>query len=148
MDSYYPPVGFHFRVDFLLPDLTAHDIQFQEVDGLKVNIELENYIEGGENRFVHKLPVRTAYNDLSLKRGLLMDSGITTWIKKAIEKFEFTPANLVVSLLNEEHKPLAIWEVFHVLPIEWAIDSFSSQDSKVVVETLKFSYQYFTAKKG
>lgn len=148
MATYYPPLGFHFRVDFQLPDITSTDIQFQEVDGLNVSVEMENYVEGGENRFVHKLPVRTAYSELTLKRGLLLDSGITKWIKDAIEKFEFQPANLLVTLLNEEHQPLAVWEIVNALPIGWVIDSFNASESKVVVENLKFSYQYFKVKKG
>lgn len=148
MATYYPPVGFHFRVDFQLPGLTANDVQFQEVDGLSVSVEMEDYAEGGENRFVHKLPVRTAYSDLILKRGLLLDSGVTKWARDAIEKFEFQPANLLVNLLDEEHKPLAVWEVINALPMEWTVDSFNAQDSKVVVETLKLTYQYFKMKKA
>lgn len=148
MATYYPPVGFHFRVDFQLPGLTANDIQFQEVSGLTVGIEMENYAEGGENRFVHKLPVRTSYQDLILKRGLLLDSGISQWVINAIEKFEFQPANLLVALLNEEHQPLAVWEVINALPAEWSVDSFNAQDNKIVVESLKLTYQYFKLKKG
>lgn len=148
MATYYPPLGFHFRVDFQLPDITSTDIQFQEVDGLSVTVEMENYVEGGENRFVHKLPVRTAYSELTLKRGLLLDSGITKWIKNAIEKFEFQPANLLVTLLDEEHQPLAVWDVVNALPTSWSIDSFNASESKVVVESLKFSYQYYKVKKG
>ncbi|MCB0563226.1 MAG: phage tail protein [Phaeodactylibacter sp.] len=148
MATYYPPVGFHFRVDFQLPDITAKDIEFQEVSGLNVSVEMESYAEGGENRFVHKLPVRTTYSDLTLKRGLLLESGVTKWVKNAIDKFEFVRANLIVTLLNEKHQPLMVWDISQALPIAWEIDALNAQESKVLVESLKLSYQYFRVKKG
>ena len=55
---YRPPAGFHFRVEFGVPDAPGNDTRFREVSGLTRELEEETYNEGGENRFVHKLPVR------------------------------------------------------------------------------------------
>lgn len=153
--DYTIPVGFHFSVEFLpgfnnqpKVDFVKSDMQFQEVNGLSVTVETEDYIEGGENRFVHTLPVRTKYADLELKRGLVVnDSGITDWIKSALEDFNFSPVNLVIMLLNEQHEPLVTWQVYNAIPIEWTIDSFNAMESKLVIESLKLSYQYFEMKK-
>ena len=67
--GYYPPVGFHFKVEFVNLG-NNNDTRFQSVSGLNVEFETETFKEGGENRFEHKLPVRTKYPDLSLKRGI------------------------------------------------------------------------------
>ena len=144
--GYYPPSGFHFKVEFLSKKFSANDIRFQEVSGLSVSVETENYTEGGENRFVHTLPVRTKYSNLELKRGLLLDSEITEWVKSAIERFEFEPLNLIVTLLNEEHEPLASWNIVNAIPIEWSVDAFNAEQSKLVIESLKLSYQYYNMK--
>lgn len=141
--AYYPPTGFHFKVEFLSNKFTENDIMFQEVDGLSVTVETEDYKEGGENRFTHALPVRTKYTDLSLKRGLLLDSGITEWVKAALEKFDFEPMDLIVTLLNEEHTPMASWNIVSAIPLEWTIAPFNAEEGKVVIETLKLKYQYF-----
>lgn len=140
---YYPPTGFHFRVEFLSNQFTANDIRFQEVDGLSVTVETEDYKEGGENRFTHSLPVRTKYADLKLKRGLLVDSGISEWVKAALEKFDFEPLDLIVTLLNEEHVPMASWNIVNAIPVEWTIAPFNAEESKVVIESLTLKYQYF-----
>jgi len=66
--GYYPPVGFHFKVEFVGIG-NDNDVRFQSVSGLSVEFDTEAYEEGGENRFEHTLPVRTKYPDLSLKRG-------------------------------------------------------------------------------
>ena len=77
----------------------------------------------------------------------MLDSGISFWIKNSLEKFIFFPAQLVITLLNEEHKPMALWSFINANPLDWSLDSFSAEESKVVVESLKFSYQYFIMQK-
>jgi hypothetical protein len=49
---YYPPVGFHFKVE--VQDLPAKedDVKFTEVSGLSVEMGTEEIAEGGENRFI------------------------------------------------------------------------------------------------
>src|SRR5690606_38417249 len=106
MDLNYPQVGFHFLVVFELFPQLPNDLRFQEVSGLTVSMETEAIKEGGENRFVHQLPVWSSYNELVLKRGKLLASGIMHWCKHAIENFEFKPTNIMISLLNAEHLPL------------------------------------------
>jgi len=93
--GYYPPVGFHFKVEFVGIG-NDNDSRFQSVSGLNVEYDTEAYKEGGENRFEHKLPVRTKYPDLSLKRGMLTDSKVITWVLDALQNRKFTPAQLNV----------------------------------------------------
>jgi len=76
--GYYPPWGFYYKVEFVIPgkgSLPPDDARFQTVSGLSVEYDYESFKEGGENRFEHKLPVRTKYADMVLKRGMLVNSG-------------------------------------------------------------------------
>ncbi|CAL1517147.1 phage tail protein [Chitinophaga sp. MM2321] len=139
----YPQTGFHFTVAFELFPQMPNDFRFQEVSGLTVNIEAEPYKEGGENRFIHQLPVRTNYNELVLKRGKFMGSGILQWCKNAIENFEFKPTNILISLLNEQHLPLYNWYVINAIPKRLEIGAFNAERSEVVIETMALNYQYF-----
>ena len=138
----HPPAGFHFRVDFDISGSNV-DIMFQEVSGLTVDLESEEVVEGGENRFVHKLPKRTKYSDLTFKRGLVNDSEILRWCKNAIDNFEFKPSNIGITLLNEDHDGILTWNVVNAIPKQWSISNFNATDNSIVIETLKLSYQYF-----
>ncbi len=144
MLGYNPPTGFHFVVQFSGIDNQIYDHQFQSVSGLSVDLETEEVVEGGENKFKHKIPVRTNYPNLVLKRGLLVNSGVTNWCRKALEDFEITPVNLVISLLGDTHFPLQTWNISHAYPVKWSIDDLNAEESKVVIETLELSYNYFT----
>jgi len=143
MATYYPPIGFHFSVEFTGLSTSKSDHQFQSVAGLSVDVETEEITEGGENRFKHKIPVRTKYPNLVLKRGLLVDSKVIDWCKDAVENFEFKPIDLLVKLLNEKHEPLLSWNIVHAYPIKWSIADFNAQESKVVIETIELVYNYY-----
>ena len=138
-----PAVGFHFAVVFELFPQTPNDFRFQEVSGLTADIETEEIKEGGENRFTHKVPIRTKYSDLTLKRGVFVGSGIVEWCKKAIEEQDIRPTNVLISLLNDMHLPLHSWYVINAFPTQWAISEFKAQESAIVVESLKLNYNYF-----
>lgn len=147
----YIVTGFHFVVNFdtdgkagLKTSDTDPDVGFQEVSGINASIETETYQEGGENRFSHRLPKPATYQNLVLKRGVLIGSTLIDWFRKAIEGFVFTPVTVRVSLLDENHKYLETWEFKNAYPVKWNIDAFNAQDGKVVAETIELSYQYFT----
>jgi phage tail-like protein len=141
--GYYPPVGFHFRVEFVNIG-NDNDIRFQSVGGLNVEYDVESFKEGGENRFEHKLPVRTKYPDLSLKRGMLTDSKVIKWCLDAFQNRAFQPVEVNVTLLNEKHQPLKTWQIHRAWPKKWSVSDFNAQENSVVVETLELSYSHFT----
>ncbi|MCI5134969.1 MAG: phage tail protein [Candidatus Electrothrix sp. AW2] len=143
MTQYYPPWGFYYKVEFGISN-NKNDVRFQSVSGLSVEYGMEDYKEGGENRFIHKLPVRTKYADLVLKRGMLEKSEVINWCLDAFRDREFKPADINVILMNEKGKPLRTWKVAHAVPKKWLVSDLNAQDNSVVIETLELIYRYFT----
>jgi phage tail-like protein len=142
----YPPVGFHFEVTFAeaAGPNTKIDTRFQEVSGFAAELTTEDIDEGGENRFTHRVPKKTKYSNLILKRGLMTDSGLISWIVDAIENYTFKPALVTVNLLDEEHNTLVSWDFARAYPVKWSTSDLKAQDNSIVVETLELSYQFFT----
>lgn len=139
----YPPVGFHFSVVFQLFPQTPNDFRFQEVSGLDVEMEMETFTEGGQNRFSWQLPKRTRYSDLVLKRGMFMGSGIVLWCQNAFENFVFEPTNITIALLNDSHVPIQAWYIVNAIPKKWSVSNFNAEESSVVIESITLSYQFF-----
>ena len=142
--SYYPPVGFHFLVEFGLDGIKENDSRFREVSGFSLELEEESIVEGGENRFVQKLPVRAKYPDLALKRGMLVDSTVRKWCQDAIQNFDIQPTTIWVKLLNDQHEPLKTFTFFNAWPKKWSLSDFNAESSDLVVESLELAYQYYT----
>jgi phage tail-like protein len=146
MPLFYPPVGFHFVVfiEGLMPKYPGiPDLGFQEATGLDITINTEEYREGGENRFVHRLPGNISFPNLVLKRGLLVGSQLQMWFRSCIESFEFETHDLNLFLLNPEHLPIQAWSFVNAFPIKWSVSGFNAQSSGIMVDSVEFSYQYF-----
>lgn len=148
---YYPPVGFHFKVQFAFLPPDTNDVRFQEVSGLAAEVATEELVEGGENRFTHRLPLRAKYANLVLKRGLLTDTRLRDWIVNAVENLEaqdgpeLGPTTVNVTLLDEKHMPLGdAYSFIKAWPVKWGVSDFKAMENSIVVETLELSYNYFT----
>ncbi|HMG15849.1 MAG TPA: phage tail protein [Saprospiraceae bacterium] len=145
MIDYYPPLGFYYKVEFNISK-DKNDVRFQSVSGLLVEYDMEEFKEGGENRFTHKLPGRTKYADLVLKRGMLIDSAVTNWCLAAFRDRDFQPADLSIILMNEKSEPLRTWNVTNAIPKKWSVTDLNANENAIIIETLELIYQYFTIK--
>jgi phage tail-like protein len=141
--EYYPPWGFYYKVEFGISG-NKNDVRFQSVSGLSVEYDYESFKEGGENRFEHKLPVRTKYSDMILKRGMLVGSEVIDWFTRAFRDRQFEPTDINVILMNEKGEPLRTWKVTHAIPKKWLVSDLNSTDNSIVVETMELTYRYFT----
>ncbi len=141
----YPFVGFHFLVVFEIFPQLPNDFRFQEVTGLTVDVDMSSvYNEGGENRFVHRLPGRTKYQDLVLKRGMTLVSGITAWCIDAVQNFNYQPTNILISLLDSNHLPVSSWFITNAIPIKYDISGFNAEQNQIVIESITLRYEYYT----
>ena len=152
----YPSVGFHFLVRFegigqsqsigpITVSTADIDTRWSEVSGLNVELTTEELIEGGENRFVHKLPQRAKYPNLVLKRGYFssLPSPLMKWANDAISNFEIKPCQVQVMLLDDMHLPAQIWSFKNAYPIKMSIADFKATDNSVLIESIELTYQFF-----
>lgn len=153
--TYYPPPAFYFSVK-VLTDRSERDTYFQEVSGINTKLTTEDLQEGGENRFKHKLPNPPDYGELVLKRGLLTSTQpLFTWCMDTIQgdfSKQIQTKAIKVSLLGvgpsgDLGESLKEWDFVNAWPISWELSPLNSQENKITVETLKFSYNYFSVTK-
>jgi len=136
--SGYPVLSFHFSVD-----IGIGKGEFQEVSGIEVETETEEYAEGGVNNYRHKLPKHTRYSNLVLKKGITpKSSGLLKWIKGGnLENLDCRA--VTVRLLGPQSNPLMTWTFEHAFPVKWAIGNFNAQESAVAIDTLEIAYREF-----
>ena len=151
-DTYYPPPGFHFRVTVLgagavVAEATGVDASFQEVSGIEARWDTEDVVEGGENRFVHRLPKAARYPNRVLKRGIVTrDSFFSEWVGETVGSRLALPIitqTLLVTLLNENAFPVVAWVFLDAWPLRWVTAPMDSMSNQVLTESMEFSYQYF-----
>ena len=141
----YPPSAFYFKVVFGSLPLLA-DTSFQEVSGMNAEVETEEVAEGGENRYVQRLPKGVKHPPLELKRGMAsVLSPLVRWCRQVMEGEFATPLQavpLTVYLMNAEKFPIRAWLFADAFPIKWEVEAFNSTKNEVAIEKIVLSYSY------
>lgn len=125
---------------------------FMEVSGLKVEISVESIEEGGENGFVHRLPGRMSWPNITLKRGVTQTDNLFTWMNKSSgEKFTAGGNKLVrstaaITLIGPSKKRLRAWNFVEAFPVTWQGPDFAADSTSVATEQLEIAHHGFTAK--
>jgi phage tail-like protein len=137
------PVVFAFNVK--VTGITGtFEGSFQEVTGISAKLNTEPLKEGGENTFIRRLPLPPQYDNLVLKRGMLLSSDLIDWARDAIEKFTIKTKTVVVNLLDENQSPLASWTFANAYPIALKITDFKAQENSIACESIELAYENFT----
>ncbi|MDP4209276.1 MAG: phage tail protein [Bacteroidota bacterium] len=142
-DPPFYPAAFSFKVNVVGIN-GSYEGSFQEVSGISIKLGSISIKEGGENRFEHRLPNPPKYENLVLKRGMILNSKLITWARDAVENFTIKPKNVIVNLIDDTSAPLASWSFKNAYPVSLKISDLKAQDNAIVLETLELSYAYFT----
>jgi phage tail-like protein len=138
-----PAVGLYFSVEIDGVELGA----FSTCEGLSIEVQTEDREEGGENGFVHKLPVRMKYSNVKFTRPIGPDSkSIVEWFTRLAKGIQRTTATIVA--LTPDRQPLVTWDLHGVIPVKWQGPSFSAESPKVATETLEIAHHGFSTKGG
>ena len=118
---------------------------FSSVDGLSVEQEVVEYQSGNEP-LTRKLPGRTKYGDITLKRGYLANSSLND----ALELFPTggagptAPQNVVVTLLDGNAGVVRRWDYFQCFPQKWELASVPyGPIGTRLEERIQFACDYF-----
>jgi phage tail-like protein len=113
---------------------------FSECSGLDLELEVEQYAEGGENRFVHRLPGRRKQSDIVLKRGL---SGIELWKwcnEQKVGSIRPASIGLLIRAYDPAERAITL-EIHDAFPIRWQGPQLDAGQSTVATETVTVAHQ-------
>jgi phage tail-like protein len=141
------PPAFAFRVVFAENSL-KEETSFREVSGIGAEMQTDEVVEGGETRFVHRLPKGVKYKPLVLKRGVGgIGSALVNWCRTTMEAglaYQIRTVPITVHLLDAESQPLRSWLFADAYPTQWEIGGFDATKSEIAIETITLSYTYST----
>jgi phage tail-like protein len=114
---------------------------FQEVSGLQVETETEEYREGGLNEYVHKLAGPTRYpQNLVLKRGVTDVDTLWSWHQKVV-RGSVRRRNGSVYLLDRAGFPAMWWNFTGAYPVKWAGPELRAEQGAVAVEQVELVHR-------
>ncbi len=115
---------------------------FTDCTGLTATTEVMPYKEGGQNKYIHQLPVRTSFSNITLKRGYTQSPTLWNWYLKTV-KGEIERENFSIMLFTTDGKPARRWEVSNAYPIKWTGPELKVKDNTFLVETIEIVHTGF-----
>lgn len=126
--------------------------RFMEISGLEVSVETEDVTEGGQNSFVHRLPGRMTWPNITLKRGITQSDGLLAWLNRSSgEQFaangnKLTRSTAAITLMGPGGERLRAWEFDGAFPVKWTGPNFSVSATDMAIEELEITHHGFRAR--
>jgi phage tail-like protein len=125
--------------------------RFMEISGLEVSVETEDVSEGGQNSFVHKLPGRMTWPNITLKRGITQGDSLLKWLNKSSgEQFaasgnKLERSSAAITLMGPGGQRIRAWDFDGAFPVKWTGPSFAVTSTDMAVEELEITHHGFRA---
>lgn len=117
---------------------------FSEVTGLQVEIEVEEYREGGLNGYIHRFAGKARYPArLVLKHGFFNSREMWKWQNDIIEG-NIQRKNISIVLHDAQGNKLAQWDFEKAYPVKWSGPDFRAHAAEIAMETLELVHDGFT----
>ena len=136
-DTLWPVAKFHFTVEG-----ANFTTGFQEVTGLEMEINSIEYRSGDDSTFImQKLPGLKKFSNITLKKGVFEgDTAFSDWFEEALTDPE-RREDIMVSLLDEEGNPVAVWEILQAFPVKYSPPDMKADANEVAIESLELTHE-------
>jgi phage tail-like protein len=131
----YPGYNFTVEIEGLLA------AGFSEVSGLDLEIEVQDYREGGLNEFIHKRAGPAKYpSNLVLKRGMNVVRELWDWYWD-VTQGRIERKNLSVVLMDSTGEEQRRWNFEQAYPVKWTGPNLRANANELAVESLEFVHK-------
>ena len=138
--------NFRFRIQLSLSapggGTALADGAFQECTGLDIDLDVQEYYEGGCNDAVVRRVGRAKYQNIVLKRGLTQDAELWTWHKQVADG-NVHRRNGSVILLDDHGQEQVRWNFYNSWPCKYVGPTLNAKSNDVAIETLELVHEGF-----
>lgn len=114
---------------------------FRSVDGLGSETEVIEVREGGDSMgIIRKIPGRTKFLDVTLKRGITRNLDLWTW-RDEVVKDTLQRSTVVVALLGRGGAIMARWQFVNAWPSKITAPELDADGNDVAVEELTLAHE-------
>ena len=117
---------------------------FSSCDGLGIEVVMESHVEGGNNSFQWQFPSSLKFPIIKFTRPLGQDTQkVVNWFTSLTTGY--TRCTGTIQAMTADGTVIASWSFFDVVPVKWTGPSLSSDQPKVLTETLEIAHHGFLA---
>jgi phage tail-like protein len=120
---------------------------FQECTGLEVEMDVQEYLEGGRNDGVIRRVGRGKYSNLVLKRGMFYGNGqvnrdLWVWLQSVISgERPVRRYNGVIEVMSVGDEVVAVWTFDRGLPAKIRGPELNAKTGEIAIEELTIAHE-------
>ena len=115
---------------------------FAKCEGLKATYAVKTYEEGGQNGFVHQLPGRLSYENITLSRAVNVESlGLAAWF--ASYQSLVKRSTMMITVMDTAGNEIVTWTLMGAFPVTWSAGALEAGATGVLTETLVMAHEGF-----
>jgi len=113
---------------------------FNECSGLDISMDVEEYMEGGNNGTVLKFPTRVKPGKITLKKGLTTSTVLSDWLAGFVDG-SFKRKDGLITLNDAAHAAHTVWGFTRGLPVRYAGPQLNAQQNNVAIESIEIEHE-------
>lgn len=119
--------------------------RFTQVDGLTAEWEVEEFREGGQGGYLHRLPKGLKHTNVRMVRPIDADSAqVAAWFSRTSQRLERQEAT--IAAYDGNGREVAHWELTGAWPVKYTGPSLLSTSALAATETLEIAHTGFTVR--
>lgn len=131
-----PHLGLRFWVQLGQVEVAG----FRECSALTIETETFEYPEGGLNTYTHKLPVRTKYHNVTLKRGVDEGHTLHDWYMQSVNG-QIGRQNISIIVYDSLGNEVRKWDLQNAFPAKWTGPELKAEAGAIFIETLEIAHE-------
>jgi phage tail-like protein len=117
---------------------------FSECSGIRAEREVQPVKEGGRNYIVHKLPGRTTYGDITLRKGVMFSIELWEWMMAGndngkVDRYDMT----IIHYSNYFNLPARWYNIYNCYPVAWELSSLRADSNALAMESVTLTFERF-----
>jgi phage tail-like protein len=130
----WPAFRFEIRLDDMPP------AGFSECSGLQLEVEVQEYHEGGFNTSMRKRPGHTKQQNITLKRGIV-DRKMWDWFYD-VTQGKVKRRNGSITVRDQSGRKVVMeWAFKLAFPMKWVGPDLNASQNNLAVETIELAYE-------
>jgi phage tail-like protein len=114
---------------------------FIECSGMTMKREVLEVKEGGVNHYVHKLPGRTTYGNITLSKGIMFSTKLWEWYEEGIRDCDVDHKDITIIQYSSYFNLPARWyNVKRAFPESWSVSGLKTDSTQYTVESLVLTF--------
>lgn len=113
---------------------------FTECEGLKLEREVVDQKEGGNNEFVHKFPGRIKQENVRLRRAVMFAPELWTWFNTGVLMGRASRRHVTIRVQAPDGTDMQVWDVIDAWPVKYEGPELKVDSVQAAAELIELAH--------